>query len=211
MLTPASADGEIVVAKRKVYVFWDNSNIFIGARNFFAKHKRTFSNNARIDFENLFKLAHSNRDVAGGFCAGSIPPDLRTVWDKLEKKTGVKLELFERGKESGKEQGVDQALQVRMLRVMADEAYPQIAFLLTGDGKGYYEGVGFHADLERLHKKGWGIEVVSWQDTCARALRDFANASGLFISMDDFVDNLVFEQGLTRVKSLDLRKRKALV
>lgn len=196
------------MAQRKVYVFWDNSNVFIGANNFYAQHKRTFPHAARIDFENLFKLAHASRSVAGGFCAGSVPPELRAVWDNLERKTHVKLELFERGKDSGKEQGVDQALQVRMLRVMADEAYPQIAVLLTGDGKGYYEGVGFHADLERLHKKGWGIEVVSWGDTCATALKEFAQRAGLFISMDNFVDSLVFEQGLTRVKPLDLRKRK---
>jgi hypothetical protein len=201
----------MVATQRKVYVFWDNSNVFIGAKkDFYAAHKKTFPRNARLDFENLFKLAHANRPVAGGFCAGSVPPELRAVWSNLEKKTGVKLELFERGKDSGKEQGVDQALQVRMLRVMADEAYPQIAVLLTGDGKGYLEGVGFHADLERLHKKGWGIEVVSWQETCAARLREFAKQVGLFISMDTFVDNLVFEQGLTHVKPLDLRGRAKL-
>jgi hypothetical protein len=197
--------------RRKVFVFWDNSNVFIGAKNYYGQHKRTFPHGARLDFKNLFTLAHANRTVAGGFCAGSVPPDLRAVWDNLEKKTGVKLELFERGKDSGKKQGVDQALQVRMLRVMADEAYPQIAVLLTGDGKGYYEGVGFHADLERMQKKGWGIEVVSWRDICAIKLRQFAEQAGIFVGMDDFVDSLVYEQGLTQVKALDLRKRKALI
>jgi len=199
-----------MAAKRHVYVFWDNSNIFIGAKNAYAQSKRTYPHGARLDFGNLFKLGHANRSVAGGFCAGSVPPDLRAIWDNLAKKTGVKLELFERGKDSGKEQGVDQALQVRMLRVLADEANPQIAVLLTGDGKGYYEGVGFHADLERLHKKGWGIEVVSWQDTCADKLREFAKQAGLFIDMDSYLDSLVFEQGLTHVKPLDLRNRKVL-
>lgn len=199
-----------MAAPREAYIFWDNSNVFIGAKNFYAKHKRTFPHGARIDFENLFKLAHAGRKVASGFCAGSVPPELRAVWESLEKKTGVRLELFERGKDSGKEQGVDQALQVHMLRAMADAAFPQIAVLLTGDGKGYADGVGFHADLERMQKKGWGIEVISWRDICAEKLRQFAENNGAFVAMDDFVDSLVYEQGLTRVKALDLRKRKIL-
>jgi hypothetical protein len=192
---------------RKVYVFWDNSNIFIGAQKTFEVVGRAYPKGARIEFGNLMKLAHANRQVGGGFCVGSVPPELARVWEAMRKKTGIRLELFERGADSRTEQAVDQALQVHMLRAMTDEAYPQIAVLLTGDGKGYRGGIGFHADLERMHKKGWGIEVVSWEHVCAGALRNWAEQAGRFIKLDDWIESIVFEQGVTTAKPLDLRRR----
>ncbi len=88
-----------------------------------------------------------------------------------------------------------------------DEPEPQIAVLLTGDGKGFYDGVGFHADLERMHKRGWGIEVLSWDDTCAGALKRWASEVGCFIRLDDFIPSIVFEQGLTHARPLNMKSR----
>lgn len=151
----------------KVHVFWDNSNIYIGAQAALQKLGRR-SAGTRIDFENLLKLAMGGRLLARGHCVGSVPPEVWAVWVQLAKKTGIKPELFERGAASGKEQAVDQALQVQMLRALVDEQQPQVAVLLTGDGRGYADGVGFHADLKRLYDKGWAIEVLSWEDTRAQ-------------------------------------------
>ncbi|MBF0517985.1 MAG: hypothetical protein HQK97_12905, partial [Nitrospirae bacterium] len=68
---------------------------------------------------------------------------------------GIKVETYERGSDSNKEQAVDQALQVHMLRkTIVYNGTPGIAVLLTGDGHGFHDGVGFHADLEIMHKKG---------------------------------------------------------
>lgn len=190
----------------KVHVFWDNSNIYIGAQGALAKAGRKNSG-IRVDFENLLKLAIGGRQFARGHCVGSVPPEIWAVWEQLARKTGIKPELFERGAASGKEQAVDQALQVQMLRAAIDEPVPQIAVLLTGDGKGYADGVGFHADLKRLHQKGWAIEVLSWDDTCAGALKRWSGQVGCFIKLDDYIDNIVFEQGITNVKPLNLKKR----
>ena len=191
---------------KKVHVFWDNSNIFIGAQAALQKHG-TWSGGIRIEFENLLKLAIAGRPLASGHCVGSVPPEVWAVWDKLARKTGIKPELFERGAESGKEQAVDQALQVRMLRAAMDESEPQIAVLLTGDGKGFRDGVGFHADLERMQKLGWGIEVLSWEDTCAGALKRWAAEVGHFIRLDDYIESIVFEQGISTAKPLNMKKR----
>lgn len=191
---------------RRVYVFWDNSNIFIGAQGALKALGRN-SYGIRIDFENLFKLAIAGRPIAKGFCVGSVPPEVWSVWEKLAKKTGIKPELFERGSDSGQEQAVDQALQVHMLRAALDEKEPQIAVLLTGDGRGYNDGVGFHSDMERLYKNGWGIEVISWDKACATALKTWAADVGCYIQLDDYIENIVFEQGLTATKQLNLKKR----
>lgn len=67
-----------------------------------------------------------------------------------------------RGKLGREEQGVDQALQTAMLRDAIDNnGDPGIPVLLSGDGAGFADGCGFHADLERMHKKGWQIEILS--------------------------------------------------
>ena len=190
----------------KVHVFWDNSNIYIGAQAALGKLGRRTAG-TRIDFENLLKLAIGGRGLARGHCVGSVPPEVWAVWEQLAKKTGIKAELFERGAASGKEQAVDQALQVQMLRALVDEPKPQVAVLLTGDGKGYQDGVGFHADLERLHDRGWAIEVLSWDDTCASALKRWATQVGSFIKLDDYIDSIVFDQGTTTVKPLNMKKR----
>ncbi|MDP1632506.1 MAG: NYN domain-containing protein [Caulobacter sp.] len=191
---------------KRVHVFWDNSNIFIGAQ--VALQKRNMrSSGIRIEFENLLKLAIAGRRLASGHCVGSVPPEVWAVWDKLARKTGIKPELFERGAESGKEQAVDQALQVQMLRTAMDEREPQIAVLLTGDGKGFRDGVGFHADLERMHKRGWGIEVLSWEDTCAGALKRWASEVGCFVRLDDYIPSIVYEQGITTAQPLNMKKR----
>lgn len=194
----------------KVHIFWDNSNIFIGAQTAFQA-VRGRSSNIRVDFSNLAKLAIAGRQLSKGYCVGSIPPEVREVWRQLRVRTGIQPELYERGAETGREQALDQALQVWMLRAALDEPVPQVAVLLTGDGKGFEDGVGFHADLKRLHDRGWGIEVLSWNRSCASALKNWAEGAGKYIALDDYLDSLVFEQGLTSARHLNLTRRpKAL-
>lgn len=118
-----------------IHIFWDNSNIFIPAK--YAANRREGWNterDIRIHFENLLKLAVANRKMLSGVCVGSVPPELEAVWQRL-RDTGIQVELYERGKGSGTEQGTDQCLQVHMLRKLADINEPSIAVLLTGDGR----------------------------------------------------------------------------
>ncbi len=69
---------------------------------------------------------------------------------------------------------------------------PGVAVLLTGDGSGFADGVGFHADLERMHKRGWRIEVLSWRHGGNRRMREWAEQNGKFIALDDFYDSVTF-------------------
>lgn len=192
----------------RVYLFVDNSNIFISAKDVaFSREGRPARDSVRLQFENLLRLALAGRDMAKAFVVGSIPPEQRTVWDRLTSATGIVPELYERGGLSGGEQGLDQCLQVHMLRAISDNTEPQIAVLLTGDGAGYDDGVGFHADMARMHAAGWGIEVLSWQQSCRRALRDWATAHGCFISLDDHYDSVTFLEGGRRSSPVNLSAR----
>ncbi|MDD9859569.1 MAG: NYN domain-containing protein [Nitrospira sp.] len=177
----------------RVFIYWDNSNIYISAKEFSAEREGEGARaRVRIHFRNLLRLAHADRPIQRAVAVGSIPPELRHVWNRMENE-GVEVQLFERGAQHGQEQGVDQALQSSMLRDMADHnGDPGIVVLLTGDGKGFADGVGFHADLERMHRKKWRIEVLSWMHSCNRRMKEWAVQNGKFIALDDFSDSITF-------------------
>src|SRR5579871_105762 len=177
-------------ADGKVYVFWDNSNVFISSKTVADENEGWRGReHVRIHFDNLFKLAVAEREVVNAVCVGSVPPQLATVWDRLER-AGIRVEKYERGQLSGREQGIDQCLQLWMLRALADASGPCVAVLLTGDGKGYEDGVGFRADLERMHKKGWGIELVTWERTCNKRLKEWATKVGAFVRLEDYYSSV---------------------
>lgn len=194
----------------KVFLFIDNSNIYISAKDEADKREGAGARHAiRIHFQHLLELAVARREVGGVFVVGSIPPEQRSIWDRLEQATGVKPELYERGGVTGGEQGLDQCLQVHMLRAMGDHSdNPQVIVLMTGDGAGYDDGVGFHADMERMHRAGWGIEVVSWRNHCRRALREWAVANGVFVSLDEYYDSVTFIERGRAARVVDLSQRE---
>ena len=84
---------------------------------------------------------------------------------------------------------------------------PQIAVLMTGDGAGYDDGVGFHADMAQMHAAGWGIEVVSWLKSCRNTLRNWATANGVFIPLDDYYGSVTFLEGGRRSTAIELSSR----
>ena len=177
----------------KVFIYWDNSNIFISARQVAEEREGVDARyRVRVDFRNLLELAHAGRDIERAIAVGSIPPELRHVWNRMENE-GVTVRLLERGAMEGGEQGVDQTLQTAMLRDALDfNGSPGNAVMLTGDGSGFHDGVGFHADLERMHSRGWRIEVLSWRHSCNRRMREWAEQNGRFIALDDHYDSVTF-------------------
>ena len=70
----------------------------------------------------------------------------------------------------------------------------------------------FHADMERMHAAGWGVEVVSWQRSCRRTLREWATAKGKFIPLDGYYKSVTFlQEGGRRSTPLDLSHRAVAV
>jgi hypothetical protein len=199
--------------KDDAFIFLDNSNIFFSAKTVATEKEGVDAGyQVRIQFDNLLKLAAAGRKVEYAIAVGSVPPALRHVWNMLER-AGVKVELFERGALSNREQAIDQALQVHMLRTAFDRnGDPGTAVVLTGDGAGFLDGIGFHADLERMHRRGWKIEVLAWERTCNSRLKTWVNTVGTFVSLEDFYDSITFTEDmngvLRRSAPLDLSKRK---
>ena len=95
----------------------------------------------RIHFENLLHLAHADRPVEKALVAGSVPPEMRQLWNRMENR-GVEVQLFDRGSpERGEQEMPDKILQLRMLEDALDyNGDPGVVVLLTGDGAGYGRG-----------------------------------------------------------------------
>ena len=179
----------------KVFIYWDNSNIFHEAQRL-AEERNSGPDaryRVRINFANMLRLAHADRPVERAYAAGSVPPEMRQLWNRLESQ-GVEVNLFDRGNTSSGEQEMpDRVLQLRMLEDALDyNGNPGIVALLTGDGAGYLEGAGFHRTLERMHNRGWRVEILSWAHSCNQRMRRWAQENGAFIALDDFYDSVTF-------------------
>ena len=180
-----------------VFIYWDNSNIFHEAQRLAEERNGTPGARylIRIHFERMMDLARAGRPVKRAVAAGSVPPEMRQLWNRLEN-SGVEVNLFDRGDPSRPEQQVpDQVLQLRMLQdALIYNGDPGIAVLLTGDGAGYDRGEGFHSALELMHNKGWRIEIMSWAHSCNQRMRRWAEENGVFVALDDFYDSITFRE-----------------
>ena len=181
----------------RVFIYWDNSNVFHEAQR--LAETRCEGPGARyrvrIHFENLLRLANADRPMERAVAAGSIPPEMRHLWNRMEG-AGVEVRLFDRGSPDRGEQGMpDQMLQLCMLRdALRYNGHPGIVVLLTGDGAGYLEGAGFHRDLEQMHERGWRVEILSWAHSCNQRMRGWAEQNGVFVALDDFYDAITFTE-----------------
>ena len=178
-----------------VFIYWDNSNIFHEAQRLAEERGEGpgARYRVRIDFDAMLRLAHGDRPVQRAVAAGSVPPEMRQLWNRMESR-GVEVRLFDRGTPGRGEQDMpDRVLQLRMLEDALDyNGTPGIVVLLTGDGAGYLEGAGFHSTLERMHKRGWRVEILSWAHSCNQRMRRWAEENGVFVALDDFYQAVTY-------------------
>ena len=141
----------------------------------------------------MLRLTHAGRPIERALAVGSVPPEMRQLWNRMESN-GIEVRLFDRGsRERGEQEMPDRLLQLRMLEDALDyNGEPGIVVLLTGDGAGYLEGAGFHSTLERMHRRNWRIEILSWEHACNQRMRRWAASNGAFVPLDDFYDAITF-------------------
>lgn len=192
-----------------VHIFVDNSNIWISAqRTCEIIEPYVDAAATRLYLPNLKFLASAGRRDAIFHVYTSFNPHSDPWYWYPEPGENIYCETFERGACSNSEQAVDEAIQLAMYRVMLAEKEPGTVVLLTGDGKGFEEGKGFVQTLYDMHKNGWGVEVLSWETSCHHELRDFAEKNGVFVSLDDYYQEVTFAKGFRFAKQLSLRRRK---
>jgi hypothetical protein len=69
---PPAAVGDL---HSPIYVFWDNSNVFISSKSVASDNEGQYgAPNVRIEFVHLFELARAGRKIVSAVCVGSVPP-----------------------------------------------------------------------------------------------------------------------------------------
>ena len=106
----------------RVFIYWDNSNIFHEAQR--LAEERSEGPNARyrirVHFDNMLRLAHADRPIERALAVGSVPPEMRQLWNRMECN-GIEVRLFDRGSRERSEQEIpDRLLQLRMLEDALD-------------------------------------------------------------------------------------------
>ena len=179
----------------RVFIYWDNSNIFHEAQRIADERDQGpgARYRVRVNFDAMLRLAHADRPMERAVAAGSVPPEMRQLWNRMES-IGVDVRLFNRGdSERGEQDMPDRVLQLQMLEDALDHnGDPGIVVLLTGDGAGYTEGAGFHRTLERMHKRGWRVEILSWAHSCNQRMRGWAEENGVFVALDEFYESVTY-------------------
>jgi len=179
------------------HIFWDQSNIFHCAQSTCDDHgvgkELGHRFDLRLNFQAIYDFVSLGRKVEKAIAVGSVPPDLQALWQHL-KHAGVNVELQERGQQSGKEQAVDEAIQLHMMRSLADRIEsPAVAVVLTGDG-------GFNEDIYRLLDNGWGVEVLSFSCGFNPVLRTIGTGHGgrgKYVELDPWYRHLTYLQDTT--------------
>lgn len=182
-----------------LHLFWDNSNIWLSGRNVSTRLEPGHEHNFRVHFGSLLRTLTAGRPLASAVVAGSLPPDNDALWETFDR-LGVRVIKQERGNQTGGEVAVDEAIHLEMANLILDsldapEGQPGTMLLLTGDGSGSSERRGFLTQLQRARKQGWEIEVASWEASCNRYLKEYAEQEGRFISLDDLYHDVTFITG----------------
>lgn len=64
------------------------------------------------------------------------------------------------------------------------------------------------ADLKRMYDAYWGIEVLSWEHSCNKDLKEWAEENGVFINLNDYYMSVTFLEGSRLASPLSLVSRK---
>ena len=175
----------------KLYVIWDNSNIHYGGLNhvFPAMEPGVNKERYRTNFTALLNLVQADREFEKIYFVGSTPPESDNIWRYLRGK-GIHTETIPRAAD-GEWNTTDHLLQTHLLRLGYLRDKGTIA-LLSGDGAGIKQDVGFFADLKRLASVGWNIEVYSWDETCHAELKKYAETNWKFTNLSDHYFEITF-------------------
>jgi hypothetical protein len=185
------------------HIFLDNSNIFGGAQRTALEREVKVWQCVRVDYRNLFRLLQYRKPASRtSMLAGSVPPGNEALWEAA-KDAGFDTTLLRRvATDTGRliEQGVDEAIHLRISNILLDSDEPGTMVIATGDGAETEQGCSFTQQVVRAAKRGWKVEIWSWKNQLAGRLRDtrirFPEQVRVF-KLDEWYRSIVFIKGGT--------------
>jgi len=160
-----------------VHVFWDNSNIWLGAKKACIDSENPEYRYAlRLSFKNLDALVIKDRTAITKMLSGSVPPECETLWEHA-KNLQYNTQLLKRvqADKGMEEQAVDELLHLGIANALLDNDPPQTLIILSGDGKTTSTGTSFIKQAERALRRGWNVEIYAWAGTISASFNALAS------------------------------------
>lgn len=188
-------------------LYVDLPNLFFGAQE--AVPRRSSLHPIRLQFSSVMRLALAGHPLLS---AVAVTTERESNGPALDAAVSAGFTVYrsEPGAFSGKEQNVDERLQLEMYR--AARKAPARVVLLTGDGNsGSDDAGGFIPAIQALAEGGAAVELLAWERSCARALQEaVTDLGGVVNYLDTFYRSVTFEQHGRCSEPLNLRKRRNL-
>jgi len=169
---------------KSVYIFVDNSNIWITGKEVSgqSKSKPVPSNYwYRVDYGKLLTLVQGQRPLGDmPKLYGSEPPPVDSVWKRIQEH-GFDVTLFKRNI-FNKEKGLDMKLGMDVTMLAMRVKPPGIVALIAGDAD--YEPV-----VAQIRTMGWEVEVWYWDN----AAKNLVKAANYFHSLNSHLNQIGYD------------------
>lgn len=154
------------VESSPIWIFADNSNIWIGAMKHAAvanKFRCEQDHRVRIDYHELPQIVSQGREVRKATLYGSVPPPVDTFWERVKRYDwDVKTKV--RSVVTGKEKEVDAQIVADVTEVVCSSSQPQGTIIIISGDRDMQPAV------EKTLEHGWRIEMYIWKN--ATSLRN---------------------------------------
>ena len=189
---PASECAVAVAPPPPIWIYVDNSNIWIGAKYLSSKVKKFKSSQdhrVRISVGKLTDVVAKKRRVGKGTLYGSEPPQIDSVWEKIRKQ-GWEVKTKEKSYLTHKEKEVDAQLLVDVTEKACTTPPNERStiVLITGDSD-------MRPAVEKIMEyEGWKVEIYMWQDSLSDRLKQLSktNEDVTCEPLDDHMMDVVF-------------------
>ena len=159
---------------KRVHLFVDNSNVFLGAQFDMATRQQDYG--VRVSVNRLVEHVVAGRTLENSVVFGSTPPRNNAIWGKWNGMDKFKVHLSERPAGKG-EQFVDDALIAQMQGcILEAKGGSNVLVLLSGDGNDNYGRQNFKSVCLRALENGMDVEVWSWRASCSRVYSEMAQS-----------------------------------
>ena len=194
-----SSDGSSATSPPGIWVFVDDSNIWIEAKKLqsqLKKLKTIEDHRLRIDMGKLAGVIAGDRYVESGILYASEPPPLVDVWQNTENKAGWYVDRSERHRTShgtGKQIDAKLVADATATAIVTPLHQRTTMAFVTGDAN------VVPALKKIIHQQQWTIEIYMWKQSISKKLLEFSedpSQSGRvkIIPLDDSLDKISFSQ-----------------
>ena len=199
MFTCPECTQPTVQPRHDVWIFADNSNIWIEAMKHASKAKGFIpekDHRVRIDIGRLTDVVAAGREVKEATLYGSVPPPVDTVWNKIRQYKHWRVETKERSGVTGKEKEIDTQLVADVTEVACKTpAHLRGTIIIISGDRDMCPAVE-----KILGENGqgssicWKVEIYVWSkaQTLIQRLQGFGKKHAQCHYLDDHMEKVTF-------------------